>query len=96
MMAETDSEVDPPKNEDPKAREKAEEALRAANPIDALKAEAIPLFKTWAERFNDGKGMKWSDAYSKLTGVVLAEGQVMDAADYKILIDAFRDALSKE
>jgi hypothetical protein len=96
MLRETEVEKDAPKSDDPEARKKAEEAFSAANPIEQLKTEAVPMFKAWAERFNGGQGMKWSEVYGRLTGVVLGDNQVMDANDYKILIEAFKAALKEE
>ena len=64
--------------------------------MNELKGEALPLFKAWAERYNDGKAMSWKAVLQELTGVVLDEGVEMGQADYVALIGTFREKLGLE
>lgn len=64
--------------------------------IDVLKRDALPLFKVWSERFNNGNSVSWKCAYKMLTGVVIEEGVDMEAKDYEILISSFIEALEKK
>ena len=61
--------------------------------VEALKKEAVPLFKLWAERHNDGKAMPWKEVYQKLCGV-FTENMVKE--DYELLIERFKEVLLKE
>jgi hypothetical protein len=77
--------------EPPKFTDEEVEAIKKE--IEALKQEATPMFKKWAEQFNDGKGMPWHEVYGNLTGVVYSSTADMKVEDFKALMEAFKEAL---
>jgi hypothetical protein len=63
--------------------------------IEGLKKEATPMFKKWAERYNDGKGLPWHEVYGRLTGIVYSSTGDMKPEDFKALMEAFKESLEK-
>lgn len=59
--------------------------------VDSLRAEGTPLLKAYCDKLNDGKGLSWKAAYTKLTGVV--GDKQMEVADYQVLMSCLREAL---
>jgi len=75
----------------PPVTEPAPERDNGAPTIDSLKESALPLLKAYCDKLNEGNGLSWKAAYTKLTGVV--GDKAMEVSDYQTLIECLRDAL---
>ncbi len=59
--------------------------------VDELRAQATPLLKAYCDKLNEGQGLSWKAAYTKLAGVV--GDKPMEINDYRVLMACLREAL---
>ena len=81
----------PERQPEPQPKPERKPEPKPALTVDGLRAEGTPLLKAYCDKLNEGKGLSWKAAYTKLTGVV--GDKSMEVADYQVLMSCLREAL---
>lgn len=84
------AQIEPPEAQ-PAPEVQPEPKQGADETVEELRKRATPMLKAYCDKLNEGNGLSWKAAYTKLSGVV--GDKPMEVADYQVLLSCLREAL---